>query len=112
MSYTVYRINTIPSSTNAYTVGLVETWTLLPDQTFDDINQAKEYVILKNLQHSELTRLIGDLNEKEREEAIEQFCFSETDYLYLRKYFLNKPDKNVLFNKKHGKKLCLATLGR
>ncbi len=94
---TVYRIDTVPSSTNAYTTGRMETWTLHKDKTFDDSNEAIDYVRAMNRAHSELPRVLADLKDPDAKEAfIDTFCFSEDKYLHLRRYFLGMPDRNKI----------------
>ena len=96
MSYTVYRIHTIPSSTNAYTTGRMETWTLKLDRSFDDLDDAQDYVRNMNRAHSDLPLFLVDLKtSKEKEEFVDRFCFSE-DYLHLARFFLGRPDEKKI----------------
>lgn len=89
----VYRIDTIPSQTNEFGVGRVETWTLKLDTRFTRTEEAKEYVRNKNRQHSDLPLFLPELSEEAKEAFVDIFCFSDTEYLHLRRYFLGMPDQ-------------------
>jgi len=95
MSITIYRIHSIPSSTNAYTTGRMETWTMKPDGTYTNEALAREAVIAGNLKYSELSRFLIDLTLDERDDFIENFCFNSS-HLHLQKVFLGKPSKDLI----------------
>jgi hypothetical protein len=96
MNYHIFRIQSTPSSTNAYTTGRTETWTIVPDKTFTDLEHAKNYVITQNLIHSELARFLIDLNNEEEKDALKlEFCFGD-DYVHLQRYFLGLPNVNKI----------------
>jgi len=88
-SFPVYRIYTVPSQTNAYTTGRMETWSIKLDQNFSNLLEAREYVINMNRAHSDLPLFLVDLKEDQKDEFTEEFCFSEK-YLHHRRFFLTK----------------------
>jgi hypothetical protein len=92
MSYQVYRIHTVPSGTNAFGVCRDETWALQTDRIFDDVEEARDYVIVQNRIHTELPSLLMSMDtETEREAFVTAFCFGDT-HLHLQRYFLGKPN--------------------
>lgn len=93
---TIYKISSIPSSTNEYGVGRTESWTLSKDVTFLDREEARSYVIEKNRQHSDMSSLLVGLDYDIAYDFIEEFCFSPDKYLHLRRYFLGKPDQKKI----------------
>lgn len=96
MNYQIFRIQSTPSSTNAYTTGRMETWTVVPDITFTDLENAKNYVITQNLIHSELARFLIDLSNEEEKDAFKlEFCFGN-NYVHLQRYFLGVPNVNKI----------------
>lgn len=94
----IYRITITPSSTNAFSVGRTDTWTLQKDKLFTNFDEARNYVITQNCVHSELPRFLIDLPSiEEKETFIENFCFKET-HLHLQRYFIGKPSKIKIQN--------------
>lgn len=92
MTYQTFRITTVSSSTNAYTTERTETWNIVPDICFSDVENAKNYVIAQNLLHSELSRFLVDFtNEDDKDAFKHQFCFGD-NYLHLQRYFLGQPN--------------------
>jgi len=103
MSYKVYKIETIPSQLNTHTTGRMDTWTLTRDVEFDNLDDAKKYVISKNLYTTILPTLIVDMPSEQKEEFKNKFCFGE-DHLDLCRYFLGCPDRKKI-------KSCLEAKG-
>jgi len=87
----VYRLYTMPSATDAFTTGRTETWHLRLDRTYNDVDEARQAVIIGNRIHSELHRFLVDLPEDERDAFVDEFCFGPS-YLHLRRFFLGKPN--------------------
>jgi hypothetical protein len=95
MSYIVSKIFTIPSSTNEFTTGRMESWTIVRDASFQNEKDAKKYIINQNRMQSELPRFLVDLPEDEHDIFIEKFCFTSNDYIHLRRYFLGELTKDM-----------------
>jgi len=97
-TYTVFKIEKFEQGNNSFRTDREENWTLKKDKEFEVVTEARKYVIDKNRIHSDLPNFIVDLHEKDKEEAVMKFCFSD-DYEHLRVYFLGKPDINRIKNK-------------
>ena len=91
MTYNVYHITTVPSQTNAFTTGRMETWTLKLYESYMTLDDAKHAVLEGNLKHSDLIMLSERLRGKDREDFYQQFCFDDDKYLGNRRFFLGKP---------------------
>jgi hypothetical protein len=99
MKYQVYRIDTFDAKSNGYSVGIrEENWCAKFDTVFDSLTDAKEYVIKKNRQRSDLTLYLINLSESEKVDFINRFCFSdEPIWVCKRRYFLDKVNKDLVF---------------
>jgi len=89
--YTVYHIITVPSQTNAFTTGRLETWTLKKYNTYSSLEEARQVVLDGNIRHSDLLIFADKLCGPERESFYQQFCFDDDKYLAYRRFFLGKP---------------------
>lgn len=96
--YTVFKIDKFEHGNNSFRTDREESWIVKKDNEFEDYEEARKYVIDKNRIHSDLPNFIVDLQEKEKEEAVCSFCFSD-EYEHLRVYFLGKPDINKIKSK-------------
>lgn len=91
MSYEVWRINDLNASSNTYTTGRTESWNLVRDCVFSDLEEAKEYIKNKSRIFTIITNFLVDLkNEEEKTEFINEFCFGDK-YLHHQRFFIGKP---------------------
>jgi hypothetical protein len=91
-SFNVYKIDVYPQNNNAFRVDREESWILKNDKSFTTLDEAKDYIVEKSLIHTELSRLLVDIQDEHiREEFIQKFCFG-TSYLAYQRFFIDKPD--------------------
>lgn len=95
MSYQIYKIETFDAKSNGYSIGIrEENWYV----KFDNLSDAKEYVIQKNKQRSDLVLYLSNLSSDEKSKFIERFCFSDDPmWVCKRRYFLGKVNKDLVF---------------
>lgn len=95
---TVWKMIIVNMPYNHYQIDRAEHWTLVIDRTFDDVDEARDYVISKNLAQSELPRfLVSIKDDQPKQEVIDDYCFNNnSQYLRYRRYFLDKPSKQTM----------------
>lgn len=97
--YQVYKIEKFDAKSNGYSIGIrEENWAEKFDCEFDNLEEAKQYVIVKNRQQSDLPLFLITLSDSEKKEFIEKFCFSnEPTWVCKRRYFLGKINKDLVY---------------
>jgi hypothetical protein len=97
MSFEVYQLRVYPCEDNRYAVGRQETWQLARSRTFDNKEDATEYIFNSTIIHvPEFTNLALGLTGDQRLAFAQAFCFDDERYLKYRRFFLGKPDFRAL----------------
>lgn len=84
----VYRIRTLSGGDNSHGVDRSETWTVVRDQTFETVEEARRYVIEQSIAHTEL---VLRRNNRDRESFYNDFCFDNDLFLTYRRFFIGRP---------------------
>lgn len=93
--FQTYFLEKYPIQSNAYTVSRSETWKFTKDKEFQDLEEAKEYVRMKNRYTPEFVLQAENINGNQREELLDKFSFGN-DYLLKRRYFIEPlPKKEI-----------------
>jgi len=100
MTFQVFKIDTYDIKGNTYGVGREESWIARKNKSFETEKEAKEYIRKQSLIHTDLinflTKGMGILESKEKEDMIEKFCFTEDRFLLYRRFFLGYvPEKEI-----------------
>jgi len=97
-AFQVYRLYTFSEGSNAYGVARNERWTVAPSQAFETIQEAKTYIVQQSMEHTELPKYLLQWSETAptdrevtREQVVEQYCFSNDQYMHQRRFFLGFP---------------------
>jgi hypothetical protein len=99
MSVTVYKITSFSVPDNTYTVGRSEIWKTKKDQTFSSVELAKDYIREQSRKHTDLPLYLINIKPEDREHFIDRFCFDDLTFLKHRRFFIGKPDLDLI--KKH-----------
>ena len=99
MKYQIYKIETFDAKSNGYSIGIrEENWCVRLDCEIDNLDEAKEYVIQKNIQRSDLPLYLYNLSPTEKSKFIDEFCFSDDPmWVCKRRYFLGQVNKELIF---------------
>lgn len=95
--YKVYKIIKVDTGSNTYTTSREQTWEARLVREFDDVEAAKQYVIEKNINESDLmTHLndVSDLREKSKD-FLNEYSFGAR-YAHERIYHLGPPNKAII----------------
>lgn len=96
--FSVYKINIFNVGNNSHTTDREESWNLIKDKEFNNLEDAKKYVVNQNRIFSDLPLYIVDLKDEAKDKAVEEFCFGE-NYIHLRKFFLGIPNIKLIKNR-------------
>jgi hypothetical protein len=98
MNIQVYKIETFPAGNNHFGINRNENWSIIKDKEFENIDDAKEYVIIKSRLVTELPifiisyRLLEmENNSNDETKFINDFCFDDDKYIKYRRYFIGYP---------------------
>jgi len=96
----VYRINTLDTKTNKYSIGREQHWIVRKDKEFNDEKSAKLYVVEKSKIFTDCIALLGSksmkLDQTKKNEYYNDFCFNDEKYLLYRRFFLGYPPINEI----------------
>jgi hypothetical protein len=95
--YKIIKIIKVDTGSNAYTTSREQTWEARLVREFDDVEAAKQYVIEKNINESDLmTHLndVSDLREKSKD-FLNEYSFGAR-YAHERVYHFGPPNKAVI----------------
>lgn len=92
--FDIYRIHVYGEGSNAYTTARSERWQVKLDCTFDNEQDAKNYVISQSRQHTDLPLHLQSWRESKdssrtEEEVIESYLFNNPLYAKHRRFFIN-----------------------
>jgi hypothetical protein len=94
--FKVYRIDNQHMQDNRYRVDRFEHWTCKLDKKFSSEAEAKEYVLLKNRQNSDMVIMGFHIkDELDKSKFYHDFCFDDK-YQSVRRYFLGKPNTSII----------------
>ncbi len=89
MVYKVYKLIKYDIKSNSHTVGRSENWEFKVDSVFEDIDDAKYYIMKQSSILPDFIRMSYRMTEKEKDAFIEDFCFKNINLLKYNKYFLD-----------------------
>ena len=95
-NYVVFKLFTVDTFGNSHALNRDESWTLMRDRIFNNLEEAKQYVIDKNRVHSDMVNLGFNLKDTEKDTFYDEFCFTNDKYVHKRRYFLGAPDKKKI----------------
>lgn len=92
--HTVYRLVKSPKAGNSHHICRDEVWSFAVDSTYEDLKDAEDYVIRKNLEFCayDLYLNTGSLTK----ELLEERCLRNPVYLSRRLYFVEKPSITLM----------------
>jgi len=90
MSYKVYRLTTYDTYGNAFACNRHETWSIAVDRSFNDMDDAAQYVICQNSKSPQFKNLALGLVGEQRDKFAVKFSTSKK-YLDECRWFLGKP---------------------
>ena len=75
-----------------YKINRHEEWKVSFVKNIESIEEARQFVINKNKEHSDLVLYSHSIqDETKKQEFYEQFCFTNNKYLKHRRYFIGHP---------------------
>lgn len=86
--YQTYFLEKYPLQSNAYTVSRSEKWVFRKEKCFEDMEEAKAFVRMKNRYTPEFVLQAENVNGIRREELLDKFCFTN-NYMLKKRYFLD-----------------------
>lgn len=103
MTISVYRIHVYSEGSNSHGVPRSEQWLLKLDCECEDAEEARQYIKEHSLRFTTLPNFLQQWEETKenhrtvtKDELIEQFCFTNDQYLKHRRLFINRPDLKVI----------------
>ena len=97
MAFQVYRLRTTCAPNNEYFVNRHEEWTVVKDEVFDTITEARAYVIQQSKTHTDLPIHGNTVAPKDKPAFYQAFCFGDGDaggderYMAFRRFFIGYP---------------------
>ena len=98
----VWRLKVVNEPRNHFGIDLSQTWKaeLLPD-VYDTVELAERAILDKTRSDPETCGIVGPYliqfkSDKQKNEFLRAFCFTDDLYLPYRRFFLRKPDKYLV----------------
>ncbi len=96
MSFTIYRIDIVEVEGNHFSLGRDESWTVREDRTFDNEQDAKNYILDRSKIFTDCVLLVQPLiargaSNEEKQKFYNGFCFDDDTYIKYRRFFIGKP---------------------
>jgi hypothetical protein len=100
--FEVWAILEDAALSNHYKIDREVKWITKLMETFDDLTEAKQYIKDQTKSHfsttGEVVPFLINLNDKEKDKYLEEFCFTNDLYIPKRRFFIGKPSKTLMKN--------------